>query len=156
MKILKAILPLLAVAVFLQGCSNDDSGGGNDVSAELVGTWQLTEVNVSEAIDTNDDGTTTTNLMTEVDCLEDTLILSADASWSSSGIFPANISPITGNLYNVSCSNVLVRGGNWGFSGSSLFLSGDFQATFLYDGTRLTLPIGNDLPGIQSLVYIRQ
>lgn len=155
MKILKAILPLFTL-VFLLGCSNDDSGGGDDISAELVGTWQLSETNVSEAIDTNDDGTTTTNLMTEVDCLEDTLVLSADASWSSSGVFPANISPITGNLYNVSCSSVIVRGGNWGFSGSSLFLSGDFQATFLYDGTRLTLPIGNDLPGIQSLVYVRQ
>lgn len=156
MKPVKTIVPLIFILLLFLGCSSDSSGGGTDPAAELAGSWQLVQLNVSEPIDTNDDGTTTTNLLTEVDCLTDTLTLSADLSWSSTGVFPANISPITGNLYNVTCSAVINRLGTWGFSGSSLFLTGDFQATFLYDGTSLTLPIGNNLPGIQSLVYERQ
>jgi len=94
--------------------------------------------------------------LTEVDCLRDTLTLSNDDIWSSSGVFPSLISPITGDLYNVSCSATINRSGTWEFSGSSLFLTGDFQATFLFDGSRLTLPIGNELPGLQSLVYEKQ
>ncbi len=146
----------VVVSFFLMACSTDDSEGGENSGDELVGTWQLVQVNVSEAIDTNDDGATTTNLLTEVDCLRDTLILSGDDTWSSSGVFPELISPITGNLYNVTCSNIVDRSGTWGFSGSSLFLTGDFQATLFFDGANLTLAIGNNLPGLQSFVYSRQ
>jgi hypothetical protein len=157
MKALKSLILLITTIVLMSACSNDNSDGDNEnPSAELVGSWQLIEVNVSKAIDTNDDGTTTTNLLTEVDCLRDTLTLSNDDIWSSSGVFPSLISPITGDLYNVSCSATINRSGTWEFSGSSLFLTGDFQATFLFDGSRLTLPIGNELPGLQSLVYEKQ
>ena len=149
-------LSVLALLVTVSCSSDDSDGGGENQSAELVGTWQLVEMNVSQAIDTNNDGVTTSNLLTEVTCLRDTLTLSGGDTWSSSGVFPANISAITGNLYNVSCSTIINRSGTWGFSGSSLFLTGDFQATFFYDGTRLTLAIGNELPGLQSLVYERQ
>lgn len=157
MKFPRLFVLFVTIASVSISCSSDDSGdGGGDPGAALVGTWVLTEINISAAIDTNNDGSTTSNLLTEVDCLRDTLTLTADNNWSSSGVFPSFISPITGNLYNVSCSPVINRSGTWGFSGSSLFLSGDFLATFLFDGSRLTLPIGNELPGLQSLVYERQ
>lgn len=156
MKFSRVLGLLTILAILLFSCSNDDSGSNENAGDELIGTWQLIEMNISEPIDTNNNGSTTSNLLTEVDCLMDTLTLLDDDSWSSSGVFPINIAFITGNLYNVSCSSTINRFGTWGFSGSSLFLTGDFQATYFYDGSRLTLAIGNELPGLQSLVYERQ
>jgi len=157
MRLAKLLTLLVLASLVTVSCSSDDSGdGGENQSAELVGSWQLVEMNISQAIDTNDDGSTSTNLLTEVDCLRDAITINPSGDWSSTGVFPALISPITGNLYNVTCSTVINRSGNWQFSGSSLFLSGDFQATFLFSGNRLTLAIGNELPGLQSLVYEKQ
>lgn len=157
MKFVKYFSLFIFLCFFYQSCSSDDSSdGGNEINAELIGTWELTEVNISEPIDTDDDGTTTTNLLTEVDCLRDTLTLSENGDWSSVGVFPSLISPITGNLYNVSCSDEIRRSGQWGFSGTSLTLVGDLQVVYFYNGTSLTLVIGNELPGLQSLVYLKQ
>jgi hypothetical protein len=144
------------VLLFLSCSSDDPSDEEKGVDARFVGTWELAEVNVSEPIDTNDDGTTTSNLMTEVDCLRDTMVLTENSTWSSTGVFPQLISPITGNLYNVDCSGVIDRSGNWVSSGNTLNLIGSIQAVLVLSGDRLTLIIGDDLPGLQSLVYAKQ
>lgn len=157
MKNILSVIGSLSFVLLFMSCSSDDSSEGEQgVDARFVGTWELTEVNVSEAIDTNDDGTTTSNLMTEVDCLRDTLVLTENSTWSSTGVFPQLISPITGNLYNVDCSGVIDRSGNWVSSGNTLNLVGSIQAVLVLSGDRLTLIIGDDLPGLQSLVYVKQ
>ena len=157
MKHILSVFGSLSLVLLFLSCSSDDSPEGEQgVDARFVGTWELTEVNVSEAIDTNDDGTTTSNLMTEVDCLRDTLVLAENSTWNSTGVFPQLISPITGNLYNVDCSGIINRSGNWVSSGNTLNLVGDIQAVLVLSGDRLSLIIGDDLPGLQSLVYVKQ
>lgn len=153
------IVPFIsALAIFLLlSCSSDDGGSGTNMAGtELVGNWVLSAVNVSSAIDANNDGNTSINLLDEVTCLRESITLKQDFTWSSSAVNADLISAITGNLYNVSCSSTLNTIGTWGFSGNNLIMNGAGTRTLFYDGTKLLETLGNDLPGIQSLVFERQ
>ncbi len=144
------------VMILCISCSSDDGGGGTPEGIEFAGTWVLTEINLSAAIDTNDDGTTSSNLLDEADCLRDTIILDESFSWNSTEVVPNLITPITNNLYNVSCSEERNQNGNWGVSGSNLFLIGSVNRTFLITGNQLIENLAQDLPGIRTMVYTRQ
>ena len=148
------ILPLLALFIFIS-CSSDD-GGGEQEGIEFAGTWVLTEINLSAAIDTNDDGTTSNNLLDEVACLTDTLVLDETFEWNSTEVIANLITQITNDLYNVNCSEQRNQNGNWGVSGSNLILVGSVNRTFLISGDVLIENIGQDLPGIRTMVYTRQ
>ncbi len=149
---------IFTAIILLLSCSSDDGDEPAETSGfELVGTWQLTQINVNEPIDVNNDQIASVNLLDEVPCLEDTLILGQDFKWTSTAVTPAVITAITGNLYNVSCSEVTTTSGNWGFSPGVLGLTGNSIRTLSYDGTILTETLESNLPGvvIVSLVYER-
>ncbi|MET1260136.1 hypothetical protein ABV409_12365 [Flagellimonas sp. DF-77] len=150
---------LLSLVAFVQfACSSDDGGGQEEVNqgAALAGNWALAEVNVSEPIDVNDDQNTSSNLLTEVPCLTGTLTLTPDFTYQLSEVLPQLISPITNDLYNVSCSDVFTRSGSWSFSGTTLTLSGTTTIRFQLEGDDLVITVGEVLPGIDSIVYRRQ
>ena len=150
-----AIFVLFSCLIFIS-CTSDDGNIGEPEGLELAGTWVLTEVNVSAAIDTNDDGTTSSNLLNEVDCLRDTISLDTTFEWTSNEVAATLITQITGNLFNVACSDNRNQNGNWGVSGNNLFLIGSVNRTFLISGNQLIENIGQDLPGIRTMVYERQ
>lgn len=154
----KYALLLSLVALFQFACSSDDGGDQEEVNqgAALAGNWALAEVTVSEPIDVNDDQNTSTNLLTEVPCLTGTLTLTPDFTYQFSEVLPQLISPITNDLYNVSCSDVFTQSGSWSFSGTTLTLSGTTTIRFQLDGEHLVVTIGEALPGIDSIVYRRQ
>lgn len=58
--------------VFTVSCSSDDSNNNDGV--ELEGTWRLTAWNVGESYDLNNDGTSSSNLLDEIDCYENETI----------------------------------------------------------------------------------
>ncbi len=136
-------------------CSDDDGGSTAQPGVEFAGTWVLTEINLSAAIDANNDGSTSANLLNEASCLEDTLVLDETFEWNSTEVVATLISPITGDLYNVSCSDSQTQNGNWGVSGSNLFLIGSVNRTFLINGDQLIENFGQDLPGLRTKVYAR-
>lgn len=146
---------LLVVVNFIS-CSEDDNGGGGREGIEFAGTWVLTEVNVSAAIDTNNDGTTSSNLLEEADCLRDTLVLNETFEWTSTEVVATLITQITNDLYNVSCSDERTQNGSWGVSDSNLLLVGSVNRTFLINGDQLIENLAQDLPGIRTRVYTRQ
>jgi len=146
----------LCIIFSFMSCSSDDGGGGGQEGIEFAGTWVLTQINLSAAVDANNDGTTSANLLDEADCLTDTLILDETFEWSSTEVVAELITQITGDLFNVSCSDVQTQNGNWGVSGSNLFLVGSVNRTFLISGDQLIENIGQDLPGVRTLVYNRQ
>ena len=149
-------LASFAVALVLISCSSDDNADGTPMGLELVGTWTLIEINVSAPIDADFDGTASTNILEEAACLEETIVLGDTFEWSSVAVSPGLISPITGNQYNISCSPMQDLNGDWGVSGSNLFLIGSVNRTFLINGDQLIENIALDLPGIQTFVYQRQ
>jgi hypothetical protein len=154
--LLKCTLFSVLMVTSLASCSDDDGDSSTQEGAEFAGTWVLTEVNLSAAIDTNDDGTTSNNLLNETDCLQDTLILDETFEWDSTEVVANFITQITGNLYNVNCSDIRNQNGNWGVSGTNLFLIGSVNRTFLINGDQLIENLGQDLPGIRTMVYTRQ
>src|SRR5688572_8228645 len=73
MKKLQSTLLALAGCLALASCSDDDNGG-NDVSADLTGTYELTAVTTAQAHDYDNDGDSSTNLVLEGNCYNDSWI----------------------------------------------------------------------------------
>ncbi|GAA3598467.1 hypothetical protein Q4Q39_19855 [Flavivirga amylovorans] len=57
------LLFILCFALFITSCSSEDDG---DMS--VVGTWKLTAWDVVGGFDINNDGTTNTNILDEIEC----------------------------------------------------------------------------------------
>ncbi len=78
----------ISFALFFTSCSSDDdnvdNGGGDSVEVSLVGTWELTSAEVAVTLDLNMDGTVSPNLLDELSCFEDTIIVSDDNTYSQS------------------------------------------------------------------------
>ncbi|GMN07401.1 hypothetical protein MTsPCn5_27900 [Croceitalea sp. MTPC5] len=143
--------------LFMVSCSDDDGdGGGESTGVEFAGSWQITAITVSSAIDINNDGVTSTNLLDEADCLMGTLQLNSDFTFTASTVTIELLTAITGNLYALTCSDLQNTNGNWGVQAGQLFLVSGTSRPFTISGTnQLTELLGNDLPGIQSVVYTR-
>ncbi|MEM7381839.1 MAG: hypothetical protein AAF361_11665 [Bacteroidota bacterium] len=151
-----SMLGLMSMAFF--SCSSDDDTsepGGN--LSELVGNWELIELNVSPAQDVNEDGTASTNLTEELDCISGTLSFNSDNTWDLD-LDGINVVSITGGLFDISCAAFRTStSGTWQSSGSQVTLfSGGTTILYTLSGERLTNTIGEDLPNIQSEVYQKQ
>tara|TARA_R110000737_G_C14349355_1_gene444841 strand:- start:144 stop:605 length:462 start_codon:yes stop_codon:yes gene_type:complete len=144
----------LALTLLLVSCSSDD--GETPMETPLVvGTWSLTEVNVSIPQDPNMDGTASTNMVSELPCLTGVLIISENGNWTAS-ITDVGITLITGDLYAVQCEQSISYSGNWSFQNNVLNLNRVGFSTISLTGDTLIESRNEDLPGIQSLVYTRQ
>lgn len=152
-----SIITLLCVTFLVCSCSSDDAGTSNESPGEeFIGTWQLIAVNVSTAIDANNDGNTSTNLLDEATCLQETFVIDRTSTFTSNAVNVQFITAITGDLYNVSCTDAQSTNGNWGTQNGRLFLAGSTTREFTFNQDVLTETIGEDLPGIQSLTYEKQ
>jgi len=61
------ILAMTALAITIGSCSSDDNND-NDNSGGISGTYELREFNTSSPTDFNEDGTSSTNQMSETNC----------------------------------------------------------------------------------------
>ncbi|NJB72553.1 hypothetical protein GGR42_003044 [Saonia flava] len=155
----KLILPIVFIFVNLLfiSCSSDSSEDSNNVSpsAEVMGSWALAEININPPQDVNEDGTASTNVLNELSCLNSTLLLNNDFTWSLSGT-DLNVQFITGNLYNLTCKPTSSLVGTWGFSNNTVILTGNIDITLqLSNGNTLTNLQNLDLPDVQSVVYVK-
>jgi hypothetical protein len=154
---------LIVFAVFaLVSCSDDDGGTETNPNRDLVvGTWNLTELTISPAQDINQDGTPTTNVLSEIDCtLTGRITINDNNTWAFTGN-DLVITTITGGLFNFRCSdNTRNEGGNWDIEGNILRLQDQTGAitffTFSSSEETLTNIIGDNLPGLQAEVYTKQ
>ncbi|AWA29386.1 hypothetical protein HYN48_04405 [Flavobacterium magnum] len=76
MKNFKLYMLAAAGCFAITSCSSDDDNGSNNnnVSDDLTGTYELTAANTSQAQDYDGDGDTSTNLVTEGSCYNDSWI----------------------------------------------------------------------------------
>ncbi len=152
----KMVLSFLVVMV-LFSCSNDDGTAPIDENAQAVGTYQLTELNVSPQQDVNEDGTPSANMLDEMNCMTGTLTLRADTSWSIS-YTNLDVTEITGGLLFLECGDTTTGIGTWQLrNGTVTMVGGSETMTFTFSDTKLTRTVGENLPdGVQSWVYERQ
>lgn len=154
----KLIFPLLFL--FLMACSDDDGGSSTNPNIDLVvGTWNLTTLQINPAQDVNEDGNTTTNVLDELPCMNGRITFRADNTWSFQGT-DLVITTITGGLFKFFCGDPLSEGGNWDVQGNNVRLvnSTGVLTQFSLNADELTISniIGETLPGLQAEVYTKQ
>ena len=72
---------LLCISLF--SCNDDDSP--TVAPSPFTGTWELTIISLEFATDINGDGTSSTNILDEVSCIESSLEIMADSTWRAIG-----------------------------------------------------------------------
>lgn len=154
-KLRKACLYLFVFALVLS-CSNDDGGSTNTTNLQVIGLWDLAEVNVSSSQDINMDGSLSSNLMDELECISGTLLIDGDMVWTFEQT-NVSITAITNGHFFAQCSSTVVATGAWASSETEVVLQGsDLLGTLSISGDRLIKNVGDDLPGIRSYVYVRR
>ncbi|MEL6974109.1 MAG: hypothetical protein AAGL29_01790 [Bacteroidota bacterium] len=152
-----SILTLLTVLAFVSGCGDDDGDNvAPNVDADVVGVYDLVEINVSQSLDIDDDGNSSSNLLEEVSCITGTLTLSENNQWT---LNQSNVSvtTITGGLFFADCAGTGNSSGTWSATtGSVVFNGGTLLTLASRSDNRLTNTIGEDLPSIQSYVYLKR
>ena len=139
----------------LLGCSLDD---GIDTipppNFAVLGLWDLTEVNVNPPQDLNEDGTTSTNLLNELDCLSGELLINGDLQWSLDQT-ELLITVITNDQFGILCNGTNSSVGLW-FSDENevTFEDNPLFSSLQIENNQLVFNSGEDLPGIQSFVYV--
>lgn len=155
MKRIKKILLFFTAPLLIVSCNTDDGVEGvTPPNFDVLGLWDLVEVNVSIGQDLNMDGTASTNLMDELDCISGTLLIDGDLVWTYEQSSIA-ITAITSNQFNADCTGTTSATGTWFSNETEVTFGGDDALTTLrISGDQLVNEIGEDLPGVQSFVYV--
>lgn len=153
-KVVSKIVSLIISAVVLVSCS--DNNGTSTPDVNLAGTYDLNEVHVSSSVDVDGDGSSSNNLMDEADCISGTLTIREDMTWTfTQSAF--SITSITNDQYAVQCSGTNQGAGAWASSNTEIqFQGSSLLGILLINGNQLVKMVGDDLPGVQSYVYVRR
>jgi hypothetical protein len=166
-----ATIGCLALSPVVISCSDDDDNNNNTDNSQLVGTYRMTAFNAPMAIDFNNDGTSSVNLMDESNCYNDSfLVVNQNGTYT-----------MTSNTVNIdgttsSCASE-VKTGSWTRSGNTFTTSSgtganvqrtDFSwngtnRTFTRNATNFNYPTWNTVTnspewgtGNVSMIYTRQ
>ncbi|MGB5818796.1 MAG: hypothetical protein WBG90_04870 [Saonia sp.] len=158
MKVLKIAMGFFVLLVFFVSCDvSSDDNSAPIPNFDVLGLYDLVEVNVSSAQDLNEDGTASSNILDELDCASGTLLIDGDLVWTFNQI-NLNATPITGDQFAIDCSTDTTSvTGTWFSDATTVTFDGDpALSTLRIDGDRLINDIGEELPGFQSFVYERR
>ena len=154
MKIFKYVLVICSIIIF-GACSSDESGKAVQESPLVIGTYNLTEVNLIAAQDPNEDGISSTNMLDELSCLTGSCTVNADGTWNMD-LIELNITSITGNLYDIRCGRSINYAGKWTILNNVLNLNNSEFSTMIFNSSTLTESINEDLPGISNRKFLKQ
>ncbi|NDV42928.1 hypothetical protein [Flagellimonas sediminis] len=155
MKNLKSIFLFVVSLLVFIACSDDD-GGSTTTEVDIYGTYDLQEVNVSTAVDVDGDGSSSTNLMDEADCISGTLIIRENMTWQFEQT-NFTVTSITNNQVYVDCSGSSLGTGAWASDGVQIAFQGSSLLGTLQISTNRIIKVeGEDLPGVQSYVYVKR
>lgn len=152
----KTLIGFIFLISLVFSCSSDDGTPQANQNAQIIGTYVLSEVNVSPPQDLNEDGIASTNLLDEMTCITGTINVNADTTWNIN-VIRLNVTTITGGLFFIGCGDADTSSGNWTFSNNQLTLNGGFEPTiYTLNGNTIVRQIDEDLPGFQSVVFTKQ
>lgn len=145
---------LLLASALIISCSSDD---GESDGSSIVGTWDAIEFNMGEAVDLNDDGTASDNLLDELDCFASTVTFTADGGYSTAttGIyFEASESS-----FFITCDGVETTSGTYTLDGNTLVTideDGEVESTVTVTKDRLVVTGEDEDFGQVTLVFERR
>tara|TARA_R110000765_G_scaffold46736_4_gene96338 strand:+ start:3470 stop:3934 length:465 start_codon:yes stop_codon:yes gene_type:complete len=145
----------ISLVMLLSGCSSDDRDDEVDNSALVIGTYNLTEVNVNVAQDVNEDGVSSNNMLDELECLNGILIISDNNTWTLD-LVNLDITSVTGDFYAIRCGRTNSFTGKWSFQGSTLKLNASDFGTMTLNNLILTEGINENLPGVLNRKFTKQ
>ncbi|WP_411031336.1 hypothetical protein [Spongiimicrobium sp. 3-5] len=147
----------LLMALTISSCNvSSDDNPIEPPNFEVLGLWDLVEVNISEGQDLNTDGTLSTNVVDELDCLSGTLLIDGDLQWTFDQV-GLSVTTITGGLFEINCIDATSATGTWFSNETSITFSGDpALSTMQIEGDKLVNTVGENLPGVLSYVYERR
>ncbi|MCR9228615.1 MAG: DUF5004 domain-containing protein [Flavobacteriaceae bacterium] len=158
MKNTKILTLLISTFILMVSCSEDgDDGQSGFTSTELVGTWVLVEVNLSDQVDIDGDGQSSNNLLDETECVSGSIIFNGDTTYQFEQA-SFTITSITNNLYHVDCYGTDLATGAWASDGSIVAFQGSnvLDNNFQLMGGRIIWNEAEELPGVASYVYEKQ
>ena len=145
---------LLVFSIF--SCSSDDGPAEESEISKASGTYELIELNVNPPQDINADGTASTNLLDELDCISGTLSLRSNGTYGFN-LTGIEVTSITNGQFFIDCAAERNSDSNWNIQNGLVTLFADVTTTpYMLVDDRLTRTIGESLPGIQSVVYLKQ
>jgi hypothetical protein len=132
---MKKIAMMAFAALAMVSCGDDDSGAVA-TDANLTGTWKLTALTTPNAVDGNDDGVASTNLITEGGACftQSTLVFSANNMLANNLSFP----DMGTNCYSATATGSYVANGNSVVT--TVSYDGDTEViTYVKDNNKLTV-----------------
>lgn len=126
-----------------------------DQLTAISGMYNLTSYIISPPQDLNDDEVFSEDLMNELDCLNASLILREDLSYSLHAV-QLSITFITNDQYVISCEDSRTTNGIWDLNNNQILLSQGEEGSFAMNGSTLTRTEGKNLPDFQRMVFEKQ
>ncbi|PRX54989.1 hypothetical protein [Flagellimonas meridianipacifica] len=155
MKSFSLRIVFVLLIVLTNSCNLDDGVEQTPLpNFEVIGLWDLVEVNINPPQDLNMDGTASANLMDELECITGSLLIDGNLVWTFEQSDIA-ITTITGDMFSADCNGTITGTGSWFSDETEVTFSGndDILTGLRISGDQLVNDIGEDLPGIQSFVY---
>jgi len=153
MKNSKLLMLSTLTFIMMQSCSEGDNGDPGFSSAELVGTWDLVEIRLSEGVDMDGNGTLSSNLLNEADCISGAIVMREDTSYQ----FEQTSFKVTINAnsqYETDCYGTYLATGAWASNGSEVAFQGsDVLGTLQLMGNRIIKSKDEELPGVEAYIY---
>lgn len=146
------------VLILLTACSksSDEKPGISQEQLEAIsGMYNLTEYIISPPQDLNDDDVFSDDLLDELDCLNASIILREDLSFSLFAI-QLDITFITNDEYIIFCNENKTTTGTWDLVNNQIELSLGTEGTYSLNGSVLTRTEGKNLPDFQRMVFEKQ
>ncbi len=151
------LFSVLVIILFIS-CSKSSSEEPKISQEQLetiTGMYNLTEYIISPAQDLNDDDVFSENLLDELDCLNASIILREDLSFSLFAV-QLDFTSITNDQYVIRCSYNTTTTGTWDLVNNQIVLSQGTEGTFSLNGSVLTRTEGKNLPDFQRMVFQKQ
>jgi len=159
---IKFFLFVICFAFLFTSCSTDDDNEGSSDMVSLVGTWKLTSATGALPVDLDMDGNASTNLLEELSCFEDVIVVNEDNTYTQDVTeFTVEVEPGIPPVIVASCTgNMLMETGAWGLDGDQLTFTpvGMDPTTVTVTLTQNTLSFTDTLDdlGQIDLVFTRQ
>jgi hypothetical protein len=135
--------------VLFSSCSSDDLQ--NENNSNIQGVWKLAAWNVEGGFDMNNDGVNNTNLLNEIDCIQnETLLFEANGVVSLNTTFNPDIEIVLLNdatnayLFNVECETegVISLATSYTVNGSNVSIG---ESSAKIDGNQILIVFENSL-----------